>query len=138
MAEYNNTVIFKGFVGMEPKLFSKGERKSARFRLGVPNRRRNSTTWFDVWVNNNAEQFARELAKGHKVFVRGSLHVREFNKRDGSKGTSLDVWADDVEILQKFNREQTDTPTEAPEPSIDTSDDKPPTPPAIDDDDMPF
>ena len=55
------------------------------------------TDWFRVAVfGNAAERHAENLAKGDKVLVRGRFKAREFDRNDGSKGTSLDIVASRV------------------------------------------
>jgi single-strand DNA-binding protein len=47
-----------------------------------------------------AESLAKlNLTKGTKLAARGAMKLREFDKKDGGKGFSLEMRADDVELL---------------------------------------
>lgn len=56
-------------------------------------------TYFNVsaWrqLGENCQHY---LAKGRKCCVIGPVSVREYNKKDGTKGFSLEVNADEVEF----------------------------------------
>ena len=43
------------------------------------------------------------LAKGRKVYVRGTVTARAYAKRDGNPGASLELTAEDVEFLTPRN-----------------------------------
>lgn len=55
-----------------------------------------------VW-RQLAENCAKYLAKGRKVFVSGPLTARTYQANDGSTRVSLEVQADDVEFLSSRN-----------------------------------
>lgn len=62
------------------------------------------TDFFNVTAwRGNAENCAKFLKKGKKVAVSGSIQVRNFERQDGSKGTSVDIIADEVEFLTSRN-----------------------------------
>ena len=50
-----------------------------------------------------AELCGRYLAKGRKVAVVGSIQTRSYEAQDGSKRTSVEVVADEVEFLSPAN-----------------------------------
>ena len=50
-----------------------------------------------------AELCGRYLAKGRKVAVFGSIQTRSYEAQDGSKRTSFDIVADEVESLSSAN-----------------------------------
>ena len=57
------------------------------------------------WVNCNAwnkDKLAPFLTKGSKVTVSGELSTREYDKRDGSKGFSLELRVNDVDLPPKM------------------------------------
>lgn len=58
----------------------------------------NITAW-----RGTAENCAKFLKKGNKISVTGSIQIRSYDKADGSKGTSVDVVADEVEFLSSKN-----------------------------------
>ena len=45
---------------------------------------------------NLAENVAESLTKGQRVIVTGALRVRQFERQDGSKGTSVEMNVDEV------------------------------------------
>jgi single-strand DNA-binding protein len=59
------------------------------------------TNWLRVQVfGKRAESLGKlELAKGAAVGITGELRVRQFDKNDGGKGTSVEVVAQDVALL---------------------------------------
>ena len=82
------------------------------------------TTWVTVAVfGTRVESLARLCVKGTKISARGKLAVREYDKRDGSRGYSVEVKADDVELMGGPRRDG-GAATSA-EPSASYSDDIP-------------
>lgn len=57
------------------------------------------TTWFNValWRENTA--VATYLKKGTQVMVEGSIDVRTYQKADGNSGFSLELKAQNLELL---------------------------------------
>ena len=51
---------------------------------------------------NLAENVAESLTKGQRVIVTGALRVRQFERQDGSKGTSVELNVDEVGPSLKF------------------------------------
>ena len=68
------------------------------------------TTWLNctIW-GKQAESLEQYLKKGTKVFVTGEFEAREYEKKDGGKGLSLDVRVDRIELLG--GREKADDTT---------------------------
>lgn len=76
---------------------------------------------------------SRYLAKGRKVAVFGSIQTRTYEAQDGSKRTSFDIVADEVEFLsQKNSSEQSGAPDVIGYAPADTGFTQ------VDDDEMPF
>lgn len=83
------------------------------------------TDWVSVTLwGSRGVKLATMILKGARVVVRGSMHVREY-EANGVKRASLELRADDVDILQFADRdkqvqapdgEQKRKPREAPEP----------------------
>ncbi|MDE7070912.1 MAG: single-stranded DNA-binding protein [Clostridia bacterium] len=100
-----NKVIFIGNLTRDPE---SGTTQSGvqycRFSIAVNRRfsRDNETTadFFNItcW-RGLAESCAKNLQKGRKVCVVGSLQTSQYTANDGSKRTSYDVIADEVEFL---------------------------------------
>lgn len=61
-----------------------------------------STTWArcQMW-GKRGEAVAQYLTKGQLVGVTGELTLREYDKKDGSKGYSLEVRVNDLTLLGK-------------------------------------
>jgi len=59
------------------------------------------TNWLRVQVfGKRAESLGKlDLPKGAAVGVSGELRIREYTKQDGTKGTSVEVVANDVSLL---------------------------------------
>ena len=63
------------------------------------------TTWRKVTVwDKKAEVLAEHLSKGNRVIVTGEERIREFEKKDGTKGQSLELNAREVGIVPKLNQ----------------------------------
>ncbi len=99
--------VVNGNLGADPETKSLPDGTTVvRLRIGASHRAKvggewvDATTWVscDVW-GKRGETLARLLAKGSKVSVRGVLAVREYDKKDGSKGYGVEVRADDVELM---------------------------------------
>ena len=100
-----NKVIFIGNLTRDPE---SGTTQSGvaycRFTIAVNRRfsRDNEQTadFFNItcW-RGLAETCAKNLQKGRKVCVVGSLQTRQYDANDGSKRTAYDVVADEVEFL---------------------------------------
>ena len=96
-----------GNLGAEPEMKYAGDgtpilnlRVAASSRKKVDGEWKDVPTWCAVSVfGKRAESLAKLLEKGSKVAVRGELSVREYDKRDGGRGYSVDVRADEVELL---------------------------------------
>src|SRR5512133_2025627 len=69
--------------------------------------RKEETEWFRVsaW-NKLAEITSQYLHKGSKVYVEGRLSTRAWETPDGRKGTSLEVRASDMQILDSKSRSE--------------------------------
>lgn len=89
-----------GRLGDDPELrFTPGGKAVAEFRIACDENKKSgdswekvSTTWLRVSIwEKDAEAVAEHLKKGDLVTVIGSLTVREYEKKDGGKGTSVEV-----------------------------------------------
>lgn len=60
------------------------------------------TTWFKVTIwGKRAESVSQYLEKGKFVYIEGSLQAREYQDKNGTTRTSLEVRANDVVFLGK-------------------------------------
>jgi single-strand DNA-binding protein len=106
-------IILIGNLGRDPETrFTPDGTKTVSFSLAVDRRwtdqggqRQERTTWFrpTAWgrlaetLDGLAQQGA--LAKGKQVYVLGTLDPREYQDQQGQRRTSLDVRADEVQLL---------------------------------------
>lgn len=93
------------------------------------------TNWLRVSAfGKRAEGLAKlELTKGSHIGVTGELRVREYDKKDGTKGTSVEVSANDIALL---GGKRDDAP--APRTSKPVKDCPQPDQGGFEDDDIPF
>ncbi len=139
-----NRVVLVGRLTRDPELRrTQNETAVASFTLAVDDRVKDaegkSTTSFinvTVW-NNQADNVAKFCRKGALVGVDGRLRQRSFEKRDGTKGSVIEIIADSVQFLEpKGTREipnEEFIPDEAPvdeSKNLDSID--------VTDDDLPF
>ena len=88
---------------------------AASFTVAVNERKKTQDGWADdgatyyrvtVW-REYAENVAEALGeKGMRVVVAGKVRTRDYERRDGGKGISLEVTADDVAISIPRQRRQ--------------------------------
>lgn len=75
------------------------------FTLAATEKSKNGTehtSWFKVNLWDKAAEYNyRQIQKGANVFVKGSIKVSQFDKRDGTKGTSVEINARYVGVIQK-------------------------------------
>ena len=70
------------------------------FRIAVNGFRKDDpATWIGVSLFGKSCAVARFLHKGSRIAVTGRLSVREYERRDGTKGTDVEVRANDVTLL---------------------------------------
>ena len=78
--------------------------KVTKFSIGVNEKYKDkeSTLWLNIITFDKlAEITAQYCRKGQLVFVEGRLQVRQYDRQDGSKGTAVEVLANQVVFLEK-------------------------------------
>lgn len=73
---------------------------------------RKQTSWYNVKLWNK-EKLSEFLTKGKPVLVSGELSVREYDRNDGTKGTSVDLNANSITFLGG-QREESGEPERKP------------------------
>lgn len=64
-----------------------------------------------ILKNDLADTWSGRISKGDVVEVTGSITEREYDRKDGGKGRSLETtWVDSVEIKFSKNGDSTETP----------------------------
>ena len=112
-----NRVLLMGRLVKDPELRKTNSDVSfATFTLAVDNRIREAdgtrgTIFIDCRVfREQAESLVKNTRKGSKIAVDGSLNQRNFERKDGTKGKSIEVIVDSVTFLEP----KKDTPAEEP------------------------
>ena len=103
-----NKIIIIGNLGQDPEMrystsgtpmtsFSIASNRSYTTAAGE---RREETEWFNCTAfGRNADVCNQYLTRGQQVYVEGRLRSREYTRRDGAPGFSLDVNVTEVQLL---------------------------------------
>lgn len=103
----SNQITVTGKVGQEPELrYSAGGMAILTFSIadtyGKDDKKK--TTWHNITVFSKlAENVANTISKGSTVIVVGRYEQDEFTKKDGTKGKSLKLIADEVGASCRWN-----------------------------------
>lgn len=111
-----NSITLIGYLGSEPELRQAGEDQVCGFSLATNAKRRGEdhTEWFDVSVwGRLGASMSQMLQKGSLVLVTGNLSTRQYQRRDGTTGVSLEVRADNIRLLNN-GRPRDDRPAFGP------------------------
>lgn len=106
-------IMLVGNLGRDPETrYTPAGKMNVRFSMAVTRRRpdgsggfQESTNWFNVtgWgrLAETLDKMTQQgwLAKGRQVFVSGQFEMREYQGNDGQTRQSLDVFADDIQLL---------------------------------------
>ncbi len=106
-----------GNLGRDPEMrYTPNGRAVTEFSVAVTHSSRDQQTgewsdeqtdWFRVTVwGDRAERTAEQFRKGNRVFVEGRFRTREFERKDGTKGISLEITADNVIALERRGRDE--------------------------------
>ena len=110
MRPINSLTITGNLGGDAEHAVTKSGRDMLRFSIGHTHRRKDqSGQWADAgttWVSvsafeRDAADLARQLTKGTRVMVTGPVEHRQYEKRDGSVGYSLDMIADHIAVTPR-------------------------------------
>ena len=103
----SNNITITGKVGQEPELrFTPGGMAVLTFSVADTYGRddKKKTTWHNITVFNKlAENLANTISKGSTVIVVGRYEQDEYTKKDGTKGKSVKVVADEVGVSCRWN-----------------------------------
>ncbi len=117
----NKTQII-GYLGKNPE--SNGNGTVTRFSVGVTERwkdregeEQEHTEWYRVVTfNGMAENCAKYLARGRRVYVEGRLRTRTYTNRDDEEKTTTELLAASVIFLDAPRQEGAQKPEERPSP----------------------
>lgn len=103
----NNSIIIHGKVGQEPEL-KFGQSGTAILKFSVVDTYgkddKKKSTWHNIVVFGKlAENTANTISKGTTVIVAGRMEQDEYTKKDGTKGKSINVIADEVGVSLRWN-----------------------------------
>ena len=106
-----NSLTITGNLGSDAEhAVTKSGRDMLRFSIAHTHRRKDqSGQWADAgttWINvtafeRAAADLAHQLTKGARVMVTGPIEHRQYEKRDGGVGYSLDMIADHIAITPR-------------------------------------
>ena len=102
-----NNITIHGTVGQDPELrFSASNNAVLTFSVadnyGKDDKKK--TTWHNVIVSGKvAENVANSIAKGTTVLITGRYEQEEFTKKDGTKGKTTKLVADEVGVSCRWN-----------------------------------
>lgn len=124
-----------GHLGRNADTKQFGERWVISFSVAVSRKRKDveATTWWNVNYWAKSDGLAQYLQKGTAVSVRGQPHMRKYKKKDGSDGESLDLDADNVQLLGGRDKQE-----DAPVSSAPQTPRKPAAAPSNEDSEPPF
>lgn len=131
-----NSITVVGHIGRdaETKFLPSGKAVS-EFTLAQNHKTKGETqtNWFKVTLWDR-ESLANHLVKGKAVLVQGELKIREYNRNDGTKGTSVEINARQIEFVGSNPNAAAATADRSGAPSSSGNGFEP----GITDDDVPF
>src|SRR5262249_16570369 len=109
-------VMIIGNLGRDPEMrYTPNGRQVTEFSVAVTHRGRDPQTgergdqgpdWFGVRIGaDRAGRGAEQFRKGNPVFVEGRFRTREYDAKDGTHRTSLEITADNVIALERPSRD---------------------------------
>lgn len=119
-----NVFAFNGRLGADAEVaFTQGGTPiwTARVAVDYGWGDKKGTTWLNAKaLGKHAESLGKlELRKGARIGAYGELQVREYDKRDGGKGISVDVLVSQIDLLDKRQEsgDQQRSPAQRREPA---------------------
>jgi len=106
------SVFFSGNVTADPVVTNVNGKVLVKFTVAVRDRVRTGDRWVDgdtrfvdvaAW-RHLGENVAASVRKGTRVVVRGVERTRQFQRRDGTPGTAVEVTADEVGTSVLFTK----------------------------------
>lgn len=104
----NHTVVM-GNVGRQPDGLRYTSAGLAVLKFSLADTRgkdeQKKTSWYDVVVfDKQAEAVAEHIGKGDRLIVVGRFQVEDYEKKDGTKGRSVQLVADEIAVSVKYRR----------------------------------
>ena len=110
----SNNISFVGRVGSDATIRQAGQADVLNFRAAsdVGYGERKTTNWFNIQVwGKRAQSLEQYIQKGKQLFISGELTSREYDKKDGGKGFSLDVNAQVVQFISDGQKSEEGSPS---------------------------
>ncbi len=95
-----NNVIFSGRLGNDAETKMVNDKALTTFRMAVYQGKNKESTWLAVSAWDKTGEFCQGITKGCEVIVEGSLSTREYQAKDGTTKTSVEVRATRVHQLK--------------------------------------
>ena len=106
-----NCFIYEGNLGKDPELKMHGDVPFCTFTMAQTIRRKikgrdtEDTMWAEVTVwGNNAKRHVKNLHKGRRVVVTGSLAIEDWTDRSGSPKYTVKIRANEVDYMDEPTR----------------------------------
>lgn len=119
-----NKVILLGNVGGDPETITTANGKMiSKFTLATNSKNKGETVteWHKiVTFEKLAEIVSQYVKKGRSVYVEGRIQTNTFKKKDGTDGTSVNIVANEVQLVDKpqgGTNAQQPAPSRAPQPA---------------------
>ena len=113
-----NKVVITGNLTRDPEARTTASGTSIlAFSVAVNDRRRDSSTgeWSDyanfidcTMFGNRVDFFSRNLAKGSRVVVEGRLHWNQWEAKDGTKRSKVEIFVEDMELMSQTKEATSD------------------------------
>jgi len=88
-----------GHLGKDAESRTVSDRPVISFSVGVKTGK-DSTQWVNVTANEGlAKGVLPYLKKGTAVFITGDGKAREYDRKEGGKGFSVEVWASKIQLV---------------------------------------
>ena len=101
-----NVIIITGNVTKDPEMrYTQNGKSICTFSVATSYGKddKKQATYHDIKVfGDMAENVAKSIGKGNRVTVHGRLEKSTYDRKDGGKGTSVDIIADSVALDVRF------------------------------------
>lgn len=101
-----NNITVTGNIGRSPELqFTPQNMAVLKFSVADTRGKddKKHTSWHNVVVfGEQAQAVADKLDKGSRVIVTGRLQIDSYEKKDGTKGTRIEIVADEVGLSLRY------------------------------------
>jgi len=97
-------VVMTGRIGTDPELKTVGSEKLLTFRFANDTGfgTRKTTSWYDVNYWGKGGEVAYEyLKKGSQIALSGEQKIVEFDRKDGTKGTKVEIRVSQLDFPQR-------------------------------------